>query len=162
MSVLVDAWYFSLLFIALGWTLLFLEMFVPGGLLGAVAVTSIGLGIYGFYNQERFVLAAVAVVGSVLYGVWLLRVVLERVRMRGTLDPESSTSVDPGIAGLIGKQGLSKSPLRPAGLAIIDGKRIDVVTRGQFIAKDQPIEVVETLGNRVVVRALSTPEETEE
>ena len=36
----------------------------------------------------------------------------------------------------------------------IDGKRVDVVTAGKFIDKETKIRVVETSGNRVVVRAV--------
>ena len=41
--------------------------------------------------------------------------------------------------------------LRPSGLATIDDERIDVVTEGEVIQKDQPIKVIEIEGNRIVV-----------
>jgi len=44
--------------------------------------------------------------------------------------------------------------LRPSGTAVINGKRIDVVTEGPFVERGSPIKVVEVEGARVVVRAV--------
>ena len=57
-----------------------------------------------------------------------------------------------------GKRGTAASPLRPAGIALIEGERVDVVSQGEYIAADAPIEVVRVDGNRIVVRqALGGP-----
>jgi membrane-bound serine protease (ClpP class) len=56
---------------------------------------------------------------------------------------------------LIGKSGTAITPLRPAGAAMIQGIRVDVVSQGDFIAKDSEVEVIGVEGNRVVVRDLS-------
>ena len=53
---------------------------------------------------------------------------------------------------LLGKEGVTVSELRPAGIALINGRRTDVVTDGEFVAVDQVVEVIEVSGNRVVVR----------
>ena len=52
---------------------------------------------------------------------------------------------------LLGKTGISCTMLRPSGMAVIDDERIDVVTEGEMIQKDQPIKVIEIEGNRIVV-----------
>ena len=51
----------------------------------------------------------------------------------------------------IGKSGTTRSDLRPAGIAIIDNKRIDVVSEGGFIEKDCSIKVLAVDGPRVIV-----------
>lgn len=53
---------------------------------------------------------------------------------------------------LLGRSGTSLTPLRPAGLAEIDGERVDVVSDGELIEPSQPVQVVRVDGNRVVVR----------
>lgn len=57
------------------------------------------------------------------------------------------------LAALAGKSGQSLSPLRPAGVALIDGQRVDVVTNGEFIEPETEVEVVAVEGSRVVVRS---------
>jgi membrane-bound serine protease (ClpP class) len=53
---------------------------------------------------------------------------------------------------LEGHQGIALSYLRPAGIAEIDGHRVDVVTEGEYIAAGDRIEVLRDDGYRRVVR----------
>lgn len=57
------------------------------------------------------------------------------------------------LAALAGQSGQSLSPLRPAGVALIDGQRVDVVTNGEFIESETEVEVVAVEGSRVVVQS---------
>ncbi|HEY7805143.1 MAG TPA: NfeD family protein, partial [Orrella sp.] len=59
---------------------------------------------------------------------------------------------------LVGKTGAAVSTLRPSGIASIDGKRIDVVSDGEFIEPGESIRVDHVDGNRVVVRRIVNPE----
>jgi membrane-bound serine protease (ClpP class) len=54
----------------------------------------------------------------------------------------------------VGRQGIAAGPLRPAGIAVIDGERVDVVSQGDYLDAGTPIEVVTVEGNRIVVRRL--------
>jgi membrane-bound ClpP family serine protease len=53
---------------------------------------------------------------------------------------------------LIGKTGRSATILRPAGIAVFDGEKVDVVTDGEFIQPNVSVEVYEVAGRRVIVR----------
>jgi membrane-bound serine protease (ClpP class) len=57
---------------------------------------------------------------------------------------------------LIGQEGITKTPLRPSGIALINDKRIDVVTKGEYIDKEKYVEVIEVSGNRIVVRKIQS------
>ena len=59
---------------------------------------------------------------------------------------------------LVGQSGTASTQLRPAGIAIIAGKRSDVVTRGDFISAGTHVTVVEVEGARVVVEASDPPD----
>ena len=54
---------------------------------------------------------------------------------------------------LVGRKGTTITMLRPAGTALIDGQKIDVVAEGTYVPKGSAIEVVQVEGHRVVVRA---------
>lgn len=54
----------------------------------------------------------------------------------------------------LGKTGVALTPLRPAGTARIDNKRLDVVTVGDFIAQNTPIKVHEVEGSKISVEVL--------
>ncbi len=62
-----------------------------------------------------------------------------------------TASTEESLRGLVGKVGVTLSPLRPAGFARVDGRRIDVVTRGEMVDADCNVTVLEVHGNRVVV-----------
>jgi membrane-bound serine protease (ClpP class) len=55
---------------------------------------------------------------------------------------------------LVGAEGLAESLLRPSGIARLNDKRYDVVTRGEMIEKGARIKVIEVSGNRIVVTRL--------
>jgi membrane-bound serine protease (ClpP class) len=59
----------------------------------------------------------------------------------------------------LGKRGTTMSPLRPAGVAQLDGERIDVVSEGEFLEAGESIEVIRVDGNRIVVRRVRGTDE---
>jgi membrane-bound serine protease (ClpP class) len=58
----------------------------------------------------------------------------------------------PGSAErLVGKSGRAVTALRPAGVAELDGRRVDVVTEGVFVEAGREVRVVSVEGAKVVV-----------
>jgi membrane-bound serine protease (ClpP class) len=71
--------------------------------------------------------------------------------------PPPDVFAPPGTAQSVvqrGDAGTALTKLRPAGKALINGHRLDVITEGQMLDEGCPVEVVEVSGNRVVVRAI--------
>ncbi|MDY5730640.1 MAG: NfeD family protein [Eubacteriales bacterium] len=64
---------------------------------------------------------------------------------------ENSVAGSEQMQELLGKEGQTQSELRPAGIAIIDGKRIDVVSRGGFIQKGANVKVVQIVDLKIIV-----------
>ena len=54
-------------------------------------------------------------------------------------------------SSLLGKQGLALTTLRPSGTALIEGKRYDVSSLGDFLPKDSKIVVAKVEGNKLFV-----------
>jgi membrane-bound serine protease (ClpP class) len=73
----------------------------------------------------------------------------------------STTEPPPSGAPRVGRHGTAVTPLRPAGIATIDGARVDVVSDGDYIASGEPVVVTRLEGNRVVVRRPARPAEEE-
>ena len=53
---------------------------------------------------------------------------------------------------LIGKEGITITPLRPSGTVLFEEERLDVVSEGNFIEKDKKVEIIHVEGVKVVVR----------
>ena len=167
----------ELLLVSIGAALIVLEVFViPGfsvaGIAGIVVVVAgLGMTLVGAGATVSVVITALGRVAlSILLAMAgalaLLRVLPQLpfgrhlvldAGMPATLGYVSAPERD---SRFLGRTGTALSPLRPAGIAAIDGVRVDVVSDGGFIDAGTPIEVTRVEGNRVVVqRQLSREEE---
>jgi membrane-bound serine protease (ClpP class) len=63
-------------------------------------------------------------------------------------------AASPELEKLLGKVGETLTSLRPAGIAIFDGSRVDVVSEGGFLSKNTPVKVVKIEGRKVVVKVV--------
>lgn len=121
------------------------------------------------YIGEGVKRLAVALLLSIGCGLLLSRIfphtgLYRRLALQNeALASEGYVGVDiEGQRAMIGKQGITQSPLRPAGIALIDGRRIDVVSAGSFVDGGVPVVVTETNGPRVVVEPVAADEPAEE
>jgi membrane-bound ClpP family serine protease len=99
--------------------------------------------------------AGIVILGAVGWG--LLRHLPSSRQMEGMLLHHSQASDDGYISAvareeLVGKSGVALSELRPAGMAEIDGERVDVITEGDWMAAGTLIVVVKAEAMRLVVR----------
>ena len=162
----------ELLLGVIGLILLALEVLViPGfGLAGALGilaiVASLVLSLVGPGFSTSFLLAAAGrVVFALLFALAASLVLLRflpRLPFGRQLVLDRGLAADQGYASApqsdvqwLGKSGRASSPLHPAGIAEIDGRRVDVVSEGELIDAGQAIKVIRVDGNRVVVRNLS-------
>jgi len=143
-----------------GLVLLLAEVFVPGGVLGAIGGVLMLLGIIGGFLQSR-VLGLELLVGSLVGGllafwIWLKYFPRSPVGRRLILDTseEDWQGYDQSFGDLVGKTGVSHTTLRPAGIAVIDGRRVNVVTQGEMVRRGKRVRVVEAEGNRIVVEEI--------
>jgi membrane-bound serine protease (ClpP class) len=82
--------------------------------------------------------------------------------LKTALDAELGYASAPeGDQRWLGRKGRAWSPLRPAGIAEIDGQRVDVVSDGELIDADQFVEVIRVDGNRIVVKRTTDSHEKE-
>jgi membrane-bound serine protease (ClpP class) len=140
-----------------GVILIVCEIFIPGGIVGTVGGIVLALAVIaGFFHDPA--LGAGLLVGSMIFGMlalWAWVKLLPRTPFgkRFILQSDGSTwdGFDATKSELLGKSGIARTALHPGGVAIIDNKRVDVVTRGEMIDPETEIRVVDVEGNRVVV-----------
>ncbi len=159
----------ELLLIGIGLVLLVVEIFIiPGfGLAGALGIAALlgglGLSMVGAGDTVAVMLDAVGRVVLALLVALLASLVLLRFLPRLPLARRMILQADLGSGPAhgsapetdlrwLGKQGRALSVLRPAGIAEIEGERVDVVSDGAMIEAGAPIEVMRVDGNRIVVR----------
>ena len=159
--------------LGIGFFLMLLELFViPGfgvaGIAGVASiVTAMGLSFQPANETLDLVqlsqdgLSVLAALVGGLLTLFLLSFILPGSRRstgsvidNSTLASDDEFESAPEFSGnqlTIGQAGSTLEPLRPAGKVDFDGIIVDVVSQGDYIEKDTPIEVLEIEGNRIVV-----------
>ena len=147
-------------------------LFAAGVILAAVELCIPGFGICGAGSALCFIAAVIVGARTFAAGVVFAAIILAVVAalivvfsilasrgkfikplvLRDELGTQEGFSSSRNFEFLKGEQGVSQSILRPAGRAQINGHTYDVVTTGDFVAPDTPVEVVEVSGSRIVVR----------
>jgi membrane-bound serine protease (ClpP class) len=132
---------------------------VPGhgvpGILGVSALVVAALLAFGLpFLLIGIETLATAIVLTVIGFSLVVRAVpqnawAQRLALAAAQGPDYVASSD--FRGLRGRSGTAATYLRPAGIASIDGHRVDVLTAGEFIAQGTPIKVVRVEGARVFV-----------
>lgn len=149
----------AILLLTLGLGLIVAEIFFPSfGVLSVLATGAI-VGAIAMAFQEssatgmRFLLAtAVLVPAVIVLGFKLFpKSPFGRHMVAGGLSFASQKATDERDLALLGTLGTVEADCRPAGMARLAGRRVDVVTRGEWIEAGAAVRVVEVQGNRVVV-----------
>lgn len=153
----------------IGVVLLIIEIFViPGfgvaGILGIVFIVgSLFLGLisdlpfisWEFLEDAIIQLATVFVLTGVI--IFILSKILPQSHFFNTfilndeIKEQSGYSSKETLKHLIGIEGKALTDLRPAGTAVLNSERVDVVTEGDFITHDSEIKVIRVEGSKVVV-----------
>lgn len=156
------SWYLALL--AAGLLLIVAEVFIPGGVAGVVGglalLGAMGLGLAAFPAPWGFLSAiAIVVFGGIGLLTWVQLFPRSRVGKRIALrtDGADFKSAAPD-RGLLGAAGEAATALRPAGIAVIAGKRYDVLAaNGEWIVAGAAIRVCALRDGQIHVCAADVP-----
>ena len=163
----------DLLLFFLGITLLAVEIFItPGfGIMGISGMLLIFISFISAMSErmpgtwrpvefsfETFSIpllkVSIAFVGSILMvavaGTFLPQTRMFKTLILGSVVPDAAEQKE-----LLGLEGIAHSDLRPGGTAYFGNRKIDVVTLGDYIARDSAVRIIEVHGNRIVVEDLS-------
>jgi membrane-bound ClpP family serine protease len=164
----MDPLLLAYILIAVGVILVLAELFVPSGFILVVigaccALVGVGLVfVHGSLENGLMALLSLCVggplLGGLLFYLWpyspmgrrLIRTAEEDVTV-------ANMPANVELEGLRGKTGRAVSPLRPSGVAVFDGRRIDVLTEGLMVEPGQWVKCVEVRANKVIVRPADPP-----
>lgn len=152
----------SVLAFLLGFIALVLEIFVvPGfGVAGMAGIILLAWGVLLLAVDFTQATAALVVALALTIVVFFLGLkFMSRLNLWQRLTLGTRLEKDEGyVAGqvdlvhLVDLTGVALTPLRPAGTVEIAGRRLDVVTGGEYIPAGAKVQVVRVEGSRVVVR----------
>ena len=153
-----------------GITLLLIEVspvptFGLAGVLGIIGVVA-GLFLALAGNLETltpqrmtqtFVTLAISLSGVIVLGYLIVKygpkaTWLQKFRNLATTADTAFYATEGTL--LLGKKGITQTMLRPAGIVLLDNRKIDAVTGGEFIAPGTTVSVIQMRGSRAVVQAI--------
>lgn len=154
-------WWTIVLF-ALGVGLLLAELAVPGfGLLGIAGIISIGLALFfnardlrQFVTSLSIAVLTCAVVVPIALHVSKKAGLMNKIVLSDTLNAESGYVSHAEDHSLVGLEGVAITTLRPSGIVRIQDLRLDAVSLGEFIPKEEKVRVVRQESGKVLVEKI--------
>ena len=156
-------WIPCLILSILGIAFLIVELFLPGfGVMGISGVLClIAVCVIQFMTAQPLVATLVAVV----LGLVLITVVIvfmhsmkdgflfrSPIVLKDRIEAEAVKPSTGALDQLVGKTGKTLTPLRPSGIALIEGQRYSVEAQATFIDKDTEITVRSVDGTKITVQ----------
>ncbi|WLR57625.1 nodulation protein NfeD [Mesobacillus subterraneus] len=153
----------TLILFALGVGLILLELFIPGGIAGAIGLLAIFASFFMASDNvvHMGISLLIALTASIVLSILMIRVFGKKMKFFRRIILTDSTSTEKGYVSnknrleLIGVEGITLTPLRPSGTIVVEDERIDAVSEGGFIAKGKKVRIVKTEGSRIVVREMT-------
>ncbi len=75
--------------------------------------------------------------------------------LNDTLDRKTGFLSNADLSVFLGKEGVTQTVLRPAGIADFDGVRLNVVSEGGYIQPNIKVVIEQVEGSRIVVRSVN-------
>ena len=142
--------------LVVGLILLFTEVAVVRGfgVAGALGLLALAGGAIAAWTELGpfwgGVTGAVSVVAAAIMLIWLPK---SRVGRQMVLEHSQAEAVSQeDRSGLVGRRGVTATPLRPIGRVRFGSEEVDVMTEGEYIDSNLEVEVISVEGSRVVVR----------
>ena len=153
-----------LIMMLVGVGLLVFEMYIPG--FGVPGISGIALLVVGFVllgptlAQGLVLFAILAAILCVALSICLYSASKGRLSKSKLVLNDVAVSANAAehndLNYFIGREGVTHTALRPAGIGEFDGVKLNVVSDGEFIAQGRRIRVLSVQGNRIVVREIET------
>ncbi|MCC5919918.1 MAG: hypothetical protein LAT68_09445 [Cyclobacteriaceae bacterium] len=148
-----------LLLILIGLAMIVVEVvFIPGvafvGLLGLVLMTTgVVLSFQNLGVQAGWISLGSALLGSLVVFIYALR---QNSWSRFSLNKDNQGKVneDEDFPFEKGMQGKTVSALRPFGYGEFHNKRIEIVSKGDFVDEGTPIEIIKVEGKKIIVKPI--------
>ncbi|HTS19745.1 MAG TPA: NfeD family protein [Verrucomicrobiae bacterium] len=157
------AWTTIIILSVLGAVLIAVDFYLPTFVLAGIgsvlllAATLIGYGATGSLDKTILLFCGEAALG--VSAAYMSIKYFPRTRTgRKMILGETQTGAHAQSSierNWIGHQGVAHTILRPAGVALIDGQRLDVVAESGVIESGSPVTIVAVNENQLVVRKLS-------
>jgi|SRR5579862_1110259 len=156
-------WMAIVLLTVTGMVLIAVDFYLPGFVLGSIGVVLMLVATAIYYGDtssvdKTIMLFCTEVALGIGAGYISIKYFPKTAAGKKMILAETQTGVRAQAAQArdwVGREGVAQTILRPAGVALVDGKRLDVVAESGMIESGSPIRIIAVQENRLVVKQLS-------
>jgi membrane-bound serine protease (ClpP class) len=156
-------WMTIVILIVAGLMLIAVDFYLPGFVLGSVGVVLMLVAVMICFNITNslnkaimlFCLEVALGIGAGYASIKYFPKTSAGKKMILAATQTGASAQPSRESDWIGREGVAQTVLRPAGVAMIDGKRLDAVAESGMIESGSPIKIVAVHENRLVVKKLS-------
>lgn len=153
----------AIICLVVGIGLMICEMFTPGfGLFGGIGLLAL---IASVVLRARTLADALVTVAIILVLLGIAAFFIFRSFGKGGLSRspivltdaiagESSEVDEPELKAMVGREGVCLNTLRPSGNADFEGRKLDVVSAGEFIQKGARVRIESVEGLKILVKEI--------
>ncbi|MFC3882970.1 nodulation protein NfeD [Bacillus songklensis] len=156
----------AIVLFVIGIILLVVELFLVGGIAG---ILGIGAVIASFFmatdNYVHMGISILIAVCTAFGGAFIMMkffkkklTAFQKVILTDSMKTEAGYVSNRNRTELIGREGITVTPLRPSGTVQIDEEYLDVVTEGSYLGKGEKVKIIKVEGSRIVVRKIKEQE----
>ncbi|MDA1469827.1 hypothetical protein OGZ02_13555 [Brachyspira hyodysenteriae] len=129
------------------------------GITGILGIIGIFSSIFISFGIHNIAVSVIVIFASLIIDIILIfliaKFVVKSKDMKRTViltDDTSGYNTSISYKDLLNKEGIADTYLRPSGFIIIDDKKYDAVSDGEFIDKGSKLKVILTEGSKIVVK----------
>lgn len=149
----------TIILLLIGALAIFLEFFIPGGIIGSIGAIILFLSVITFaMASESIILTLIYIILLSIASVYIIKFLLYRLkhgRFKGTIYLDSDQEgfvASSWNKELIGKEGVVLTDLKPGGHILIDGKKYSALSQSGYLVKGEKVNVFSGEGETLIVR----------
>lgn len=142
--------------VLVGFLLIYLEFFLPGGVLGVIGGLVILAGIILFvWEAGDFKLSAIFIGATLILLIATMKLALWKMKKSPAFfakEEQSGYFASEYDKEMIGKEGVAVTDLKPSGHILVEGIQCQAVSERSYLKKGESIKIIGGEGARLIVR----------
>jgi membrane-bound serine protease (ClpP class) len=149
----------AIILLLIGFGLIFIEFYLPGGIMGIIGGVVIAWAIIVFANASESPIATFAfVIASIVAFILMIKYILWKIPHTKSkysiysADNQEGYYASKKLPNVIGRTATALTDLRPGGYIDIDGQRIQAISQYGYIDKGSEVEVIAQTEESLIVK----------
>jgi membrane-bound ClpP family serine protease len=149
----------AIILLLIGFGIVFIEFYLPGGIMGIIGGIIIALAIIEFASESDSILAtSVFILASIVLFVLMIKYVLWKIPHTDpkysiySADNQQGYYASKNLPHAVGRTATALTDLRPGGYIDLDGQRVQAISKYGYIDKGSEVEIIANVEESLIVK----------